>query len=106
MKLINNQYKEVRVLGQGGFGKTILVEDSLNNNKRYVAKQFNPTALNNSESAITLFKSESQHLESLNSIEGIPNYIEYIEWENKLYIIQEYITGQNLKEDLASKGQV
>lgn len=107
--LLHGTYRILRTIGQGGFGRTFLAEDtSAANRPRCVIKQF--FATNNSDQAAELFRLEAQRLKELGNHPQIPKLLEYFEEaENQdnvgnQYIAQEFIDGQNLEEELSDDG--
>ncbi|RDH51997.1 hypothetical protein CBF18_01410, partial [Mastigocladus laminosus WC112] len=75
--IINNRYKIVKVLGEGGFGKTFLTEDThLPSGRRCVIKQLKPVTENPQiyKMVQDRFQREAAILEDLgNSNNRIPN---------------------------------
>ncbi|MBO1352182.1 MAG: hypothetical protein EBE86_034670 [Hormoscilla sp. GUM202] len=65
--IIENRYKVVRKLGQGGFGRTYLVEDMNRYKERCVIKEFAPQLKSSTElqKAERLFKREASMLYKL-----------------------------------------
>ena len=102
--LLVDRYKALREIGSGGFGKTYLAIDDRQPNKPQCAiKQFLPAAPNDRNSSSRLFKKEAESLRSLCHPQ-IPKFIDYFEWEEQQYIVQEYIAGQTLERELAESG--
>jgi WD40 repeat protein len=102
-QLLRGHYRVTRVLSdEGGFGRTYLAEDVDKLNERCVVKQLAPRvqgtwALNK---AIELFKEEAKRLQELGRHSQIPTLLAYFEQDNYLYLVQEYIDGQNLFREL------
>lgn len=102
-QLLRGHYRVTRVLSdEGGFGRTYLAEDVDKLNERCVVKQLAPKvqgtwALNK---AIELFKEEAKRLQELGRHSQIPTLLAYFEQDNYLYLVQEYIDGQNLFKEL------
>lgn len=104
--LLRGHYRVTKVLSdEGGFGKTYLAEDVDKLNERCVVKQLAPKvqgtwALNK---AIELFKEEAKRLQELGRHSQIPTLLAYFEQDNYLYLVQEFIEGQNLFRELQQR---
>ncbi|NJM67030.1 MAG: serine/threonine protein kinase [Acaryochloris sp. RU_4_1] len=96
------KYSVVREIAQGGFGKTLLAENA--EGKRVVLKQFNPQQHNIGSQALRLFDQECDRLKEVGHHEQIPSFIEYFEEGEDRFIVQEYILGQTLKDELKESG--
>ena len=105
--LLTDRYRALEILGQGGFGRTFLAVDEHKPSQPYcVIKQFLPQAqgTNNQEKAGELFKHEAIQLEHLGKHQQIPELFAYLIQDNRQYLVQEYIEGQNLAQELAQTG--
>ncbi|HBB30947.1 MAG TPA: protein kinase [Cyanobacteria bacterium UBA9273] len=103
--LLEERYRAVKPIGQGGFGRTLLGLDEYQPSKpRCAIKQFYPQRLNNPLKAAKLFHQEALRLEQLGKHPQIPQLLGHFEQDDRLYIVQEFIDGQNLAEELATKG--
>lgn len=106
--VVNNRYRVVRELGQGGFGATFLVEDTqLPSGKRCVLKELTP--IENNEDTYTLikqrFEREAVILEELGNVSlQIPSLYAYFAENSKFYLVQEYIEGETLSQHVLSQG--
>lgn len=105
MKL-RGRYRIVQPLGRGGFGKTFLAIDEDRLGTRCVIKQFSPQskgtkALNK---AIQLFEQEAVRLHELGEHPYIPTLLAYFEQEQRLYLVQQFIEGATLAQELAQNG--
>jgi serine/threonine protein kinase len=118
--ILRERYIPTKLLGRGGFGAAFLARDrDTPGMRRCVVKQFQPAAdLNPAqmELAQTLFGREAEVLEDLGSrYEQIPNLFANFsvtvpslqggKQEQFFYLVQEYIDGQTLEEELAQKGR-
>jgi serine/threonine protein kinase len=103
-QLINNRYRIRETIGQGGFGTTYKAEDiSHPQNKLCVIKQF--TFQGNSKgTALELFRQEAEHLKALGTHDQIPTLIDSFDENGQTYLVQQYIDGQNLEQELAAEG--
>ncbi len=104
--VLRNRYRPIQLLGSGGFGKTYLAEDLDKLNEYCVIKQFAPriqgTAAINK--ATELFEQEARRLQQLGEHPQIPTLLAYFEEENNLYLVQQFINGQNLLAELKQQG--
>ena len=103
--LLADQYRAIKLIGQGGFGRTLLAEDERKSSKpRCVIKQFYPQGQNDSDQAAQLFHQEAERLKQLGKHPQIPELIAHFEQDERQYIVQEFIDGQNLAQELAEMG--
>jgi formylglycine-generating enzyme required for sulfatase activity/tRNA A-37 threonylcarbamoyl transferase component Bud32 len=93
-------------LGGGGFGKTYLAEDIDRLNTKCVIKQFAPQIQGTGalEKATELFQQEAKQLEQLGTHPQIPGLWAYFEEHSRLYLVQEFIEGENLLAELEKQG--
>lgn len=108
VELLRYRYRVLRVLSnEGGFGRTYLAEDIDKLNELCVIKQLAPKADSSwaLKKAIELFQQEAQRLQELGEHGQIPTLIAYFEEKSYLYLVQQYIDGQNLLRELNSRRQ-
>ncbi|BAZ09824.1 protein kinase [Calothrix sp. NIES-4071] len=108
VELLRYRYRVLRVLSnEGGFGRTYLAEDIDKLNELCVIKQLAPKADSSwaLKKAIELFHQEAQRLQELGEHAQIPTLIAYFEEKSYLYLVQQYINGQNLLRELNSRRQ-
>lgn len=107
-KIINNRYKIVQVLAEGGFGKTFLAEDThLPSGRRCVIKLLKPVTNNSQIYKIVQdrFQREAAILEDLgNSNNQIPKLYAYFTEQDNFYLVQEYIEGKTLTHKVQTEG--
>lgn len=101
--ILNKRYKIVELLGCGGFSYTYLAEDTHRpGNPQCVVKYLQPARKDEVflDVARRLFKSEAEILEVLGQHEQIPQLMAYFEENRQFYLVQEYIEGHCLNEEL------
>lgn len=106
-KLLLKRYRAVKPIGQGGFGITFLAVDEDKPSKpRCVIKQFFPQAqgTNTAQKAAELFNQEAVRLDELGLHPQIPELLAYFTQDDRQYLVQEFIDGQNLAQELAEEG--
>jgi len=110
---VGDRYRALEMIGQGGFGRTFLAVDGQGQqNDRCVIKQLLPRNLGlNAPQIGDLFQREVIQLTELGQHPQIPKLLDHLKWEDALYLIQQYIEGQNLeqvleKEDTWSEAQI
>ncbi|HEY9887255.1 MAG TPA: protein kinase, partial [Candidatus Obscuribacterales bacterium] len=100
---VGGRYVVQRVLGQGGFGRSYLVEDSQRFGELCVLKEFFPTnaSKRSLQKALDLFKREAKTLYQINHPQ-VPKFLAGFTQEQRLFIVQEFVDGvtysQLLKE--------
>ncbi|MBD2144873.1 bifunctional serine/threonine-protein kinase/formylglycine-generating enzyme family protein [Sphaerospermopsis sp. FACHB-1194] len=101
--ILRNHYRPVKPLGGGGFGKTYLAEDTDKFNENCVIKQLAPQTQNTYalKKATELFEEEAKRLQQLQHPQ-IPRLQAYFEENGYLYLIQDFIDGENLLIELAN----
>jgi serine/threonine protein kinase len=105
--LLKERYRALKLLGQGGFGKTYQAVDEDQPRKPLcVIKQF---AFNNNDPtirqiALKLFYEEARHLEALGTHDRIPELLAYFDVEGQPYLVQQFIDGQDLERELFTTG--
>ncbi|MBW4597073.1 MAG: serine/threonine protein kinase [Brasilonema angustatum HA4187-MV1] len=105
--LLKERYTAIKPIGQGGFGKTFLALDEDKPSKpRCVIKQFYPQAQGTStvQKAVELFTQEATRLDELGKHPQIPELLAYFTQDDRQYLVQEFIDGLNLAEELQQKG--
>ena len=102
-KIIGSRYKVLEYIAKGGFGRTYLAEDTqLPGKDLCVVKQLSPgtEAPQLLKVARRLFKAEASALNSLGHHEQIPELLAYFEESEKFYLVQQYIEGQTIEQEL------
>jgi serine/threonine protein kinase, bacterial len=107
-QLIAQRYRVLNDLGEGGFGKTYLVEDTQLPSRRHcvlkelILLETNPQIY---ELVKERFQREAVILERLGeNYSQIPKLYAYFCEEQRFYLVQEYIQGATLAQTIASQG--
>ncbi|NEO19019.1 MULTISPECIES: WD40 repeat domain-containing serine/threonine-protein kinase [unclassified Moorena] len=101
--LLGQQYRPIKLIAAGGFGRTLLAIDEGKASKSYcVIKQFYPQGNNHPTKAARLFHQEALRLEQLGKHPQIPELFAHFEQDHHWYIVQEFIHGENLAQELAA----
>ena len=105
--ILQERYRSVRVIGEGGFGRTFLAIDKQRLDTPCVIKQFLPQQSGSAalEKATELFKQEAFRLRDLGKHSHIPDLLAFFPQEGRLYLVQEFIEGKNLLDELEQKGK-
>ncbi|WP_293146281.1 protein kinase [Microcoleus sp. bin48.metabat.b7b8b9.023] len=105
--LLRERYRAIKPLGRGGFGRTFLAVDEDKPSKpRCAIKQFFPLSQGTSsaEKAAELFNREAVRLDELGKHPQIPELLAHFQQERYQYLVQEFIEGENLQQELARSG--
>ena len=99
------RYKIIKKLGEGAFGRTYLAEDQhLMDEKRVVKKLVTAMQGASLQKAKELFKREAKRLYEL-SHPQIPKLHAYFQHQNDFYLVQEFIEGQTLFDEVWQQGR-
>lgn len=104
--MLRGRFNIVRQIGQGGFGKTYLAEDLDNRKKHCVVKQllYQGESRHGADEARRLFEQEAERLDQLSRHPQIPKLLAYFEHDGYLYLVQEFIEGHDLHQELIREG--
>lgn len=104
--LLRGRYRVERAIGQGGFGKTYLATDEDRLKARCVIKQFSPQlqGTKSLEKAVQLFEQEAIRLHELGEHPQIPTLLAYFEHDKRLYLVQQFIEGPTLLQEMMQQG--
>ncbi len=107
MLLLRDRYRVIKALGQGGFGATFLAHDeALPGEPSCVIKQLrlSVTAPHVLQMARELFEREAVTLGRIGNHPQIPRLLDYFEEREQFYLIQEYISGSTLQQEVKRTG--
>ncbi|MCC5616584.1 serine/threonine-protein kinase [Nostoc sp. CHAB 5836] len=105
--LLRDRYQVIKSLGQGGFGATFLAYDQgLPGEPSCVIKQLRPSgsAPHVLQMARELFEREAKTLGKIGNHPQVPRLLDYFEDHGQFYLIQEYISGDTLQEEVKLNG--
>ncbi|YAF98231.1 MAG: tetratricopeptide repeat protein [Nodularia sp. CChRGM 3473] len=97
------RYQIISHLGGGGFGETFVACDThLPGLPQCVVKKLKPQSTDpvNLETARRLFDTEAQVLYKLGTHDRIPQLLAYFEESAEFYLVQEFIAGHDLSQEL------
>ena len=102
--LLQNRYRIVQLLGQGGFGRTYLTKDQGRFDEACVIKEFMPTTGGDrfSSKAAQLFQREAEILYQI-SHPQIPQFRATFEQDQRLFLVQDHIEGLTYREILQQR---
>lgn len=118
--MLDGRYVPIKLLGKGGFGAAFLARDRrIPGMRQCVVKQFQPAGSLTStqlQQAQQMFEREAEVLAQIgNEHEQIPDLFAFFpvivnslqpgQQDQFFYLVQEYIDGQNLEEELYQKGK-
>ncbi len=106
VSLLRGRYRVLHPIGQGGFGRTYLAVDEDRLKTRCVIKQFSPQLQGTRamEKAMQLFDQEAMRLHELGEHPHIPTLLAYFEHDNRLYLVQQFVEGQTLAQEVQHEG--
>nr|WP_263013062.1 serine/threonine-protein kinase [Ancylothrix sp. D3o] len=103
--LVREHFRVIKPLGEGGFTRTFLaVDEDLPSKPFCVIKQFFSPENVNTEQAKERFEREALQLDILGKNPQIPQLLAFFELEGRQYLVQEFIEGESLAEELEQKG--
>ena len=106
--LLYNRFKVIEPIGRGGFGKTYLAEDTHKLSDRCVVKQLayqGEGTRGVQQKVVQLFEQEAKQLQQLGENPQIPTLLAYFEEGGYLYLVQQFIEGNNLLKQLETQGK-
>ncbi|MGB3238316.1 MAG: serine/threonine-protein kinase [Geitlerinemataceae cyanobacterium] len=105
--LLHDRYRVVKALGKGGFGTTFLAQNAvLPGNPVCTIKQLrlaskDPQVIRR---ASILFRREAATLGKIGNHPQIPSLLDYFETHNQFYLVQEYVQGLTIKQEVQKFG--
>lgn len=103
---LKERYRATKQLGQGGFGRTFLaIDEDMPSQPLCVIKQLHLSQLSAhaAEKAIELFHQEAVRLDELGHFAQIPALMAHFTQDQQLYLVQEWIEGQTLFEEIRQR---
>lgn len=103
-QVLKNRYKIIQPLASGGFGETFLAQDQdLPSHPYCIAKRLKIQCLDEDifNTSHRLFQQEAEILHKLGNHPQIPTLLAHFTENNNFYLIQEYIKGHELKQELS-----
>jgi serine/threonine-protein kinase len=97
----------VKPIGQGGFGATFLaIEQNLPGKPPCVIKQLRPAGTTPYilKMARELFAREAETLGKIGNHPQIPRLLDYFEDSEQFYLVQEYVSGLTLQQEVKKNG--
>lgn len=101
-EMIHGRYEIISFISRGGFGETYKVEDTQRARLICLLKYLKP--LNTSPNVLRLaqerFVQEADTLRRLGNHNQIPELYDYFEENERFYLVEEFVDGQNLAYEL------
>ena len=106
--VLRDRYRPIKFLGEGGFGRTFQAIDEERLNTPCVIKQFLPQQAGSAalQKATELFQQEAVRLQDLGKHSQIPDLLAFFSQDGLLYLVQEFIDGQNLLQEFETQGKL
>jgi serine/threonine protein kinase len=102
--LLQKRYRVTKILGQGGFGRTYLAQDTACFDELCVLKEFTPNerGRDSLKKARELFGREAKTLHRINHPQ-IPSFRANFEEAKRLFLVQEYAEGKTYAKILGER---
>ena len=107
-QLLDGRYEIEQILGAGGFGQTFIAKDRKMFDAICVVKLLKPASNDDRTLALArrMFAAEARLLHDLGNHDRIPRLFASFEAEQNFYLVQEYIQGYPLSEELIPNTQL
>ncbi|MGL5191997.1 MAG: protein kinase domain-containing protein [Chroococcales cyanobacterium] len=104
--LLRDHYRALKAIGSSTYSRTFLaVDEDIPSKPFCVIKQFfPPRTVSEAQKAAELFQREAVQLDRLGQHPQIPRLLAYFEQDKHQYLIQEFMEGKNLGEELKQSG--
>ncbi len=105
--LLRDRFRVIKPIGQGGFGATFLaIEENLPGKPPCVIKQLRPSGTTPYilQMARDLFAREAETLGKIGNHPQIPRLLDYFEDHEQFYLVQEYVSGFTLQQEVKKDG--
>ncbi len=105
--VLQNRYRIIQVLGQGGFGRTYLAEDQRRFNEPCAIKELMTTTTGASlwQKVQELFEREAAILYQIEHPQ-VPKFREKFEQDQRLFLAQDYVAGKTYRTLLSERQAV
>lgn len=102
--LLQQRYRVTKILGQGGFGRTYLAQDTGCFDEMCVLKEFSPNDRGRDavKKSKELFQREAQVLYQIDHPQ-IPKFRANFEEQKRLFLVQEYAEGKTVAKTLSER---
>jgi serine/threonine-protein kinase len=102
--ILQNRYRLIQILGQGGFGRTYLAADQNRFNEHCVLKELVPEQ----DEPVFLAKAKDLFYKEAKVLYGIqhpqvPEFREQFEFGQRLFLVQQYVPGQTCEKLLEER---
>ncbi len=95
--VLQNRYRVLKILGQGGFGRTYLAEDQGRFNELCALKELIPTQTGGAlEKSQELFAREATILYQIQHPQ-VPQFRATFEQDKRLFLVQDYVAGKTYR---------
>lgn len=95
--VLQNRYRIIQVLGQGGFGRTYLAEDQRRFNEFCAIKELmTTTGAEGAQKAQELFEREAAILYQIEHPQ-VPKFREKFAQDQRLFLVQDYVAGKTYR---------